>query len=190
MVLEIIHQKNIACLESLWNKKIDENRLTVYPLLDLVKRSSKEKINYSYLSSNTKEEFIHNFNKFKKLEGYGILYLAFHGSQGKIFFNEGSYLTIGELGNLMRGYFSNWVIIFGSCSTLRILPVGVRSFIQKTKTAMLIGYTKKVNWVDSAAIELLLMTRLQNYKDMKRFWNFFSIRYSQLLERTGMKAFT
>ncbi len=70
-------KRNIACLESLWDKET-EDRLNVVPMLDIV--SKVWNIKYSHLTCNTSGELKYNLNLLCK-RNYGILYLAFQGVQ-------------------------------------------------------------------------------------------------------------
>ncbi|MBM3357788.1 MAG: hypothetical protein FJY54_08680 [Betaproteobacteria bacterium] len=46
-----------------------------------------------------------------------------------------------------------------------------------------------VNWIASAALDLLLFDWLQYYGDTRRLWKDFRRRHVELIRRTGLKAF-
>jgi hypothetical protein len=54
---------------------------------------------------------------------------------------------------------------------------------------MVSGYTRMVDWVESSALDLLLLNRIQEYKDMQKFWNCFRKAYRDLVHGTGLQAF-
>jgi len=178
------HKKNIACLESLWDGNI-ESRLSVVPLLELASRV--DEIRFSYLTCNTEDELEHNLDKLKNKRGYGILYLACHGKPGELVLDESS-VDIQKLAGFMGDGFTNWVIHFGSCSTIKIEHARLSRFIAATQVSMILGYRQDVAWIDSAAIDLLLFDGLQDYKDMRRFWGHFKHRYPDLISITGLRA--
>ena len=79
------HKKNIACLESLWDGKL-ENRLSVVPVLDLASRL--DDVRFAYLTCNTEDELRYNLGKLRRKRGYGILYLCCHGKPGELLFDD------------------------------------------------------------------------------------------------------
>jgi hypothetical protein len=180
------HKKNIACVESLWDGNI-ESRLSVVPLLELASRV--DEIRFSYLTCNTEEELEYNLNKFKHRRGYGILYLSFHGRPGELVLDGRASVEIEKLGQYMGDGFANWVVHFGSCTTTKVPTARISRFIATTRVSIVLGYRKDVDWIDSAAIDLLLFDRLQEYTHMHRFWEQFKERYGDLVGVTGLQAF-
>jgi len=179
------HKKNIACLESLWDKDI-ENRLSVSPILELV--SKMDGVKYTYLTCSTIEEFKYNLTLLKRKRGYGILYLAFHGSPGKIILAK-STIEIETLATFMGKGFKDWIIHFGSCGTIGARKDRIKTFIKATDVSMVLGYKKDVDWIDSAALDLLILDWLQEYKDMNKFWRMLKRDYKDLISITALKAF-
>lgn len=179
------HKKNIACVESLWDGNI-ESRLSVVPLLELASRV--DDVKFSYLTCNTEEELKYNLNKLKKRRGYGILYLSCHGRPGELVLDQTS-VEVEKLSQYMGDGFANWVVHFGSCATINIPHARISRFIASTKVSMAMGYRTDVDWIDSAAVDLLLFDWLQEYRDMHRFWVYFKRRYRDLIAATGLRAF-
>src|SRR6478672_11028296 len=128
-------KRNIACLESMWNGHI-ENKLNVLPTLELISKTMESK--FSHLTCNTREELKYNLKLLRK-RNYGVLYFAFHGSPGRIHLHRDK-ITLEELAEMMAGRFSNWIIHFGTCSTLR-KPTAVARFIEETGVALVTGFT-------------------------------------------------
>jgi len=46
------------------------------------------------------------------------------------------------------------IIHFGSCSVLKYDKDKIRDFMDKTGAAVVTGYTKDVDWIESAAFEM------------------------------------
>jgi len=185
MALTRNYRKNIACLESFWDDDI-ENRLTVAPILELL--SKRNRIKFTLLTCNTKEEFEYNLTLLRKRKGYGILYLAFHGSPGKILLN-GPSLNIETLAEIMGKGFTNWVVYFGSCATINVKKDRIFNFMKSTGILMVMGYDRRIDWLSSTALDLFLLDCLQFYRDMRKFWNFFRKNYHGMTEIIGLKAF-
>lgn len=173
-------KKNIACLESLWNRQT-ENRLNVMPLLELI--SKTQKVNFSHLNCNTKPEFVHNLNLLCK-KNYGVLYLAFHGSGGKICLNDETEIDFIELADLMDHNFADWLVHFSSCGVFR-KKKDLATFVELTNVAMATGYTKNVDWIESASLELLLFQSFQSYVSPKLACRSIKTRFPDLVKETG-----
>ncbi|OLC13982.1 MAG: hypothetical protein AUH29_11445 [Candidatus Rokubacteria bacterium 13_1_40CM_69_27] len=179
------HKKNIACVESLWDGNI-ESRLSVVPLLELASRV--DELKFSYLTCNTEEELKFNLGKLKNRRGYGILYLSCHGRPGELVLDQ-TAVEIEKLAQYMGEGFANWVVHFGSCATINVPQARISKFIAGTAVSMVVGYKTDVDWIDSAAVDLILFDRLQEYREMHRFWQHFKRRYRDLVAVTGLRAF-
>jgi|KBSMisStandDraft_5_1062788.scaffolds.fasta_scaffold64950_2 hypothetical protein len=176
-------KRNIACLESLWNGNT-EIRLNVLPTLELISKTQESK--FSHLTCNTRDELKYNLNLLCK-RNYGTLYFACHGSPGRIHLHRDK-MTLTELAQMMNHRFANWVIHFGTCSTLR-KSSEVESFVESTGVALATGFTKDVDWIESSAFELLLFKALHNLKSPKVVCRHLLNKYPDLVEATGFKFF-
>jgi hypothetical protein len=58
-------------------------------------------------------------------------------------------------------------------------------FVEKTQTALATGFTKDVNWIESAAVELLLFQAFQSYKNPKLACRNILSKFPDLVNRTG-----
>ena len=85
--------------------------------------------------------------------------------------------------------FRNWIIYFDSCTTLKVEKGRISDFLTHTEASMLIGFERNVDWLEGAAIDLLVLDWLQHYRNMGRFWNRFKRVYKDLVGNTGLKAF-
>ena len=179
------HRKNIACLESLWNSDI-EYRLSVVPILELVTRMNG--IKYTRLTCNTREELAYNLRKLGQRRGYRILYLSLHGKPGELLL-DGARTDLESLAAMMGTGFAGWAVHFGSCSTIDAPRARIRRFMAATKVATVLGYQGDVNWIASAALDLLLFDWFQYYSDTRRMWKDFRKDYASLITQTGLRVF-
>ena len=181
------YRKNVAALESLWYEDI-ENRVNVKPILEIISRMHENK--YIHLTCSTKDEFIHNLRLIKQKSDYGILYLAFHGRPGEIILADESLITLEALSQLMGKRFSNWIVHFGACGTINVEDIRLNDFFQSTEIRMISGYTNnKVDWIESAAMDLLYFQKAQEYDDMLLFWLDLKKNYGELIATTGLHVF-
>jgi len=179
------HRTNIACLESLWNSDV-ENRLSVVPILDLVCRINR--VRYSHLTCNTREELAYNLGKLGRKRGYRVLYFSLHGKPGEIVL-DGGRIDLESLAPMMGRRFSGWAVHFGCCSTIAVPRRRIRNFMRATGAAMVSGYGRDVNWVATAALDLILFDWFQYYGDTRLLWKTFSRSNRELIARTGLHAF-
>jgi len=179
-------EKNIICLESLWDQDLESHRrLSMEPILDVVSKINGVKL--IHMSCNTREELHYNLVKIKRRFRYGILYLAFHGSPGEVHL-DGGPIDLETLATFMGRGFVNWVVHFGTCSTIDTERARIDTFVESTRISMLAGYKKDVIWTDSAALDLLFLTWLQRYKNMRAMWKKFKRTYSGLISNTGFSV--
>lgn len=176
-------KRNIACLESMWNGHI-ENKLNVLPTLELISKTMDSK--FSHLTCNTREELQYNLNLLCK-RNYGVLYFAFHGSPGRIHLHR-DRVKLPDLAAMMNHRFTNWIIHFGTCSTLR-KPTAVRDFVEKTRVSLVTGFTRDVDWIESSSFELLLFKALHTFQSPKIVVRHLEHKYPDLVESTGFKVF-
>ena len=164
------------------------NRLSVQPILELA--SKRNYIRWALLPCNTMQELEFNLRiaPHGNGKGNGILYFAFHGFPGGIIM-AGSKAKLETIATFMGRKFSNWVVYFGSCTTFRVEKSRISDFMQRTNTLMAIGYRKNVHWMESSAIDLLLLDSLQKYKDMRKFWKRFRMAYKGLVRANGLEVF-
>ncbi|NJK81075.1 MAG: hypothetical protein HC914_14740 [Chloroflexaceae bacterium] len=177
------YEKHIACLESLWDDEIEENPLSILPVLELIARLYE--VRFIRLTCNTEGEFAYNLDLISKEKRYDILYFAFHGEPGTLYLHDETELTLDVLADLMKRRFAGWIVHFGSCGTMDIEEEALATFAERTGVAMLVGYTEAVDWGESAALDLLFFTAIQSYVDLNAFWNYFSARYSDIIDATG-----
>ncbi len=179
------YPKFIACLEtSFWSFNA-EDRLSVSPILELL--AKRDGTRFVYFSCSTVDELRFNLNIAKQIKG-GILYLAFHGNPGKIHLPEFD-LDIESLAYLMGKNFKNWIVLFDGCSTLKIGKERIRNFVSETGVAMVVGFTERVDWLEGAATDLLFLSSIQFFSNLRRFWSRFQRAYKDLIWLTGMKAY-
>lgn len=177
--------KNIACLESIWDEDL-ENRMSVRPVLELTSYATGAK--FIYLTCNTKPELRHNLELLRKRKGYGVLLLSFHGEPGKIEL-AGTLVNLESLAWMMGRHFAGWVVHFASCSTVKIDEERMAKFVALTGVAMVLGYTQAVDWTDGTVMDLLLLSRLQYYRNVRSLWKHLEKRYPDLVRMTGLEVF-
>ena len=179
------YRKGIVCLEAYWNNDI-QNRLSVKPILEIA--STNNCTRSVHMTCNTLEELAFNLTVAPNKNGYSILYFAFHGFPGGIHL-PGVKVDIETIAAFMGKRYSNWVVHFGSCSTLKIPKRRILTFMEKTHILLATGFKRDVNWEEATVLDLLLLSSIQRYKNMRRFWSGFKKAYRPFVRLTGMEVF-
>jgi hypothetical protein len=178
------YAKPIACIESLSHK---EERLSVRPLLEFV--ASVQGVRLSYQPCDTEAELAAGLKSFARLRSDGILYVALHGAPGIVYLADGTELSLEDFAEYLGTRFAGWVLHFGSCSTLKASPTRLAAFAEATGIPLLVGYRQTVDWIESAAMDMLIFQALQQYVDLRACWRFLERQYPSLIECTGLAAY-
>ena len=175
------YEKHIYCLEGNWNKNPRSNQ-SLKPILELLHTTSKTK--YIHRKCNTKKEFIQGLLKFtqKRYANYTILYIAFHGRTNRICCGN-EYITLNEIATVLEGKLEGKIIHFGSCSTLRTSQINIKDFIDRTNCTLISGYKRNVDYISSAAFELLYFDSLQKYCSYSKLKDSLTNHYSILVDK-------
>lgn len=153
--------KNVFCLEGLWDNNLKITS-SVEPILSLLHKQYP-RFQYIHMTCATVTEFKFYINKWiqKRYCDFPILYLAFHGEEKKIKLSDGN-VEIKELSQILQRQCKNRMIVFSSCSTLKIDKRIIKSFIKNTGCLAVCGYRTDVAWIKSAAFDMLLIEGMQD----------------------------
>ena len=161
-------RKGIYCLESYWFGHRD--RTSIEPILQLLQTMRGLRVPYLHYKTSTREEFDFHLAKWKHkaYHKYSVLYLGFHGESEKIILGgRNSSVTLDELATKLEASCKGRIIHFGSCSTLDVHGNSLNSFLRKTEALAVCGYRTDVDWLESAAFDLLLLGMLQDVSDTR-----------------------
>ena len=185
MLRPVIYPKNVALLEGYWLDDA-ERPLSLAPLLKFLSR--RNRLRWIRLPSATIEELKFNIDVCRTVTGGGILVVGFHGSPGTIHLVE-TKVTLEDLSSWLGKAFGkkkDWIIFFHACRTLDVHRERIQAFMANTNVRAVIGFRKPPDFVDSAAMHLLLIDGLQFYRSLPRFWSRFQKLYGDLIEMTGL----
>jgi hypothetical protein len=176
---------NVFCLESFWHQRLDGDRLSVRPLLELLHASRGTK--FIHLTCNTIDELRFNLKQHRRYRSFGVLYLAFHGLRGRLILADGNELPVEDLTEMARGRLDGCLVHFGSCWTA-LDDDQLYNFLIQTGAGLVTGYTKSVDWINSAAMDMLILDWAREYSNAKSFVDKIAYTYSGLIEETGFTA--
>jgi len=179
-------RKGVFCLEGAWERRLDD-RMSVLPTLEMIERLRLAR--YVHRDVGTEEELYHYVSKWAQ-RGYGayeVLYFAFHGVRGGIKVGRGT-VTLADLAGKLQGKAAGRLVYFGSCSVMDDRKA-VEAFYKETRAKAICGYTKEVDWVESAAFDLLLLSTLVDKGRIDSRINFIRSRYSDLTKALGFVSY-
>lgn len=178
-------RKGIFCLEGSWERRLDD-RTSVLPTLDTLERLRIA--SYVHRDVGTEEELYLYLKKWTQrgYSSYEVLYFAFHGVRGGIKVGRGT-VTLDDLAEKLQGKAAGRIIYFGSCSVMRD-TAAVARFKRVTKAKAVCGYTKDVDWVESAAFDLLLLESLMSGDRIDARFNRLSRNFGDLTKRLGFAS--
>ncbi len=116
---------------------------------------------------HTEEEFwflLRRWTQKRFLHTHPILYLGFHGNPGVIFLRNGKSspeIHLNEVRDELIGQCKGRVIVLGSCETMEATSWSPRRFCEVTPAAAICGYKRPIDWMTSAAMDLLLLSAMQ-----------------------------
>ena len=156
-------KKGVFCLEThSWEGIRDRSSIEhVLRLLEAVNR-----VRYLHFDVGTREEFDFYLKKWAGAsfrETHPILYLSFHGDPGEIVVGEGrnTSMTLDELAERLEGRCKGRVVHFASCGTAAAPSRELKTFLKRTEALAVCGYKETVEWLPSAAFDILVLEGLQ-----------------------------
>jgi len=164
--------KGVFCLEGDWWNDLNRSS-TVKPVLKLAGQG-EHPVPYVHRDVATEEELTHYLKVWtqKRYARFPMLYLAFHGEAGAIFLGSGGVraptLDLDWFSERLHGKCKGRIIHFGSCETLSVDARHVKRFLRETEAVAVTGYREPVDWLKSAAFELLLFNAIQKKTFTKR----------------------
>jgi hypothetical protein len=156
--------KGVFCLEGDWEDDL-RSRTSVRPVLQLLERCNDPAVPFIRRDVATVTEFEHYLGKWakRKYDRYPILYLGFHGDPGVLYvgYGEDGTVDLDRLEDILEGRCKGRVIHFGACGTLATHGNRWKRFFQRTKALAVCGYKEDVDWMLSAAFEIVLLSGFQ-----------------------------
>jgi hypothetical protein len=164
----------VFCLEGDWEGELT-SRSSVRPMLELLE--GLKRIEYVHKDVGTRAELRYYLRRWldedPSVAEYGTLYLAFHGgARGprragervlQISEADDGEISLEELASILGANMTGVVIHLGSCSLLRERPRALHDFLEATGAKAVAGYTTDVEWVASAAMDMLFFDKIADY---------------------------
>ena len=176
----------VFAFEGDWNSNLKKPQ-SVRPLVKFLEESHN--IRSIYKDVGTREELFLYLNRWlqRRYKEYPIGMFAFHGTAGALHLGR-QKVTLDELAAEINGQATGRILYFGSCDTLKIPDQEIERFRRATRARAVVGYTKSVDFLESAAFELLLIDSLSTFDDSpSRAKKQLLSDYPNLTQRLGLK---
>jgi hypothetical protein len=189
----------VFCLEGSWAQNSDlTDRTSVEQQLRMLESAGRcGRVIHRDVA--TREEFDHYLKEWLKKKygptstgtvGYPLAYLAFHGTRGALRIGK-SELTLDDLSDLIGpAKAKDRILYFGSCSTMAATESELRGFCKKTGVKAIVGYTRPIDWLESAAFDCLLVPRLLDMKNMRSVFTSLRREHPKFVDRLGLRMAT
>lgn len=190
--------KGVYCLECEWYGP-ESHGFTIEHILRVVHHFNPKKYGHYHYDVSTEEEFWFLLNRWtqRRFDTHPILYLGFHGEPGAIFLRNGKKspkITLNDIRDVLAGKCNKRVIFFGSCETMYNKPHERKTFLEKTQALAICGYKRPIDWMLSAAMDLIVLSTMQEQAftlaGMKAIAKKVSMRARGLKSDLGFRIYT
>ncbi|MER7441271.1 DUF6642 family protein [Micromonospora avicenniae] len=153
--------KGVFCVEGEWHRDMTK-RWSVLPTLEMLERL--ESLSYIHRSAVTQDQLKYVLGQWssRKYSSYEVGFFALHGSPNQLWLSESQSTSLEEVADWMAGRWQGKRIYIGGCSVLRGSDTYLSDFLSRTGASMVCGFTKQVDWIESAAFETVILDRLVN----------------------------
>lgn len=181
----------VLCLEGDWDDSDPTSRMTMEPALEVLERM--DILTLHHRNVNTLPELWRHLTRWDSSDfnGYRYLYLGFHGKPEVIFVGE-EPLGLDTLRENLDGHCDDRIIILASCGALASSDESLKKFCRATGATAVIGYTEVIDFIPSAAFEMILFDYLvyMDGKTPKSIYNAVARDYPDLTQRLGFRVAT
>ncbi|MEU2614528.1 hypothetical protein ABZ570_23535 [Micromonospora sp. NPDC007271] len=153
--------KGVFCVEGEWDRDLTKRR-SVLPTLNMLERLGSLK--YIHKTAVTPEQLKYFLDEWslQKYASYEVGFFALHGSPNRMWLSNSRSTSLDEVAGWMSGRWHGKRIYIGGCSVLRGSDAYLTDFLYRTGASMVCGFTKQVDWIESAAFETVILDRLVN----------------------------
>ena len=178
----------IFCVEGQWHRDLRE-RGSVLPTLELLERCGTIRFIHRNVATPDELSFFLNRWTLRQYADYNVGFFAMHGEPTKLCLTDWHTVELATVAGELEGQCTGKRLYFGSCSVLRASDRVLTDFLHETKAAMLCGFTKVIDWVESAAFETVVLNALVNggkIDSAERLMR--SSRWTALSDHLGFRA--
>lgn len=151
----------IFCVEGQWHRDLRE-RGSVLPTLELLERCGAIRFIHRNVATPDELGFFLNRWMLRQYADYNVGFFAMHGEPTKLCLTDWHHVELATVADQLEGQCTGKRFYFGSCSVLKASDAKLREFLSITGASLICGYTRSVDWFESAAFETVLLDILAN----------------------------
>jgi hypothetical protein len=151
----------IFCLEGQWDRDLAD-RSSVEPTLDLLNRLGLARFIHKDVATREELEYFLDRWLLKKYADYRVGFFAMHGEPTRLLLTDRLAIGLDALASHLNGRCVGKRLYFASCSVMRTSDAALQSFLSVSGAALVCGYTREVDWIESAAFETIVLDALAN----------------------------
>ena len=173
-------------MEADWSSKLTD-RASVRDMLELLEAVDGIPFIHEHVDSS-KETFFAALRQWtqKQYARYSIAYFASHGRPGKLLLGR-KVVSLEDIGQTLEGHCAGRVLYFGSCSVLQVPDEQVAQLRERTRADAIVGFTRDVGWVASAALDLILLEALVENPEEAAVARWLDKEYGALAGHLGLR---
>lgn len=158
------HPRGVYSLEGDWSGD-PKRRLSIEPMLAIIDQHftdtpAHRHIHYDVATPGELEFYLKQWTR-PRFQSHPILYIAFHGQVGELRLNANDSVSLDRLEELLAGHCHRRIIHFAACNMLGVHGNRLNRFLANTGALAVSGYECEIDWILSAAFELVLLSKLQ-----------------------------
>ncbi|MGC5663996.1 DUF6642 family protein [Micromonospora sp. WMMD723] len=179
----------VFCVEGEWHADLAE-RGSVLPTLELLERLGR--LRFIHRDTATADElryFLDSWLSSRRYAAYEVGFFASPGTPTSLQLSGKHTVDLTDIAGWMSGRCGGKRLYFGSRSILRASEASLRAFLTETGATMVCGFTKHLDWVESAAFETTLLERLVNGRRVDSAETLFrSARWAPMARHLGFRV--
>lgn len=182
-------QNGVFCVEGEWNSSLTD-RTSVEPQLQMLENMHccGGVIHRDVATSEELEYYVGKWLQ-RQYARFTVGYFAFHGEPGLIQLGRDS-LTLVEMGDMINGRAGGKILYFGSCSTLLADDDELKDFCRRSGARAVVGYTREVDWLETAAFDFILLPQLLDAVYIKPIYNRLAKDHARFVLGLGFRMAT
>jgi hypothetical protein len=169
----------VFCLEGEWETDL-RRRDSVLPILELLERLGEIKwIHRDVATVGEAERYLKRWSQ-RRYDDYMVLYLATHGEKGTLLWGTRESMTLSQLAKILGDSATDCWVYLASCLTL-FNESEIQQFVAQTGVEAVLGYRRAVDWIESAAFDVILLSEMANFSGTPtKFFEKLTARHGEL----------
>jgi hypothetical protein len=140
---------------------------SIEPLLAMLHQQGLHQLPYFHREIDTRQAFDYYVEQWTQARyvSMPVLYLGFHGSDGKLLVGDGrrqgAAVALDEIEEILNEKAQGRMLHLASCGIMDANGNRLNRFLERTGLVAITGFRQDVDYIESAAFELLFFTSLQ-----------------------------